>query len=285
MKNNTLSLACKFYKDGCPMQKPHVTNSVKLYVASIKYHFQLDLLMRVKDYFFDRLLDSVVETDPYADENKPDIEEKLIKFDSKREVDKYDLKQENAIIDLYVEAKNPCIILKARNHYSEEFMIYLGNIKVTSQLITEKGKWILSPEKEVRMCSFKIQVEKTELNYKDTKMGSIDTISVDFRQMLHADTLEYIDPLSLNKALWIGLKFSPINVQLSKKQFTYLMKCLDLNINYDDGMRELYDFRLKREFTDVHPIQEDYKGMIIKINMVSVSLSLYFLGEFLTEIV
>lgn len=50
-------------------------------------------------------------------------------------------------------------------------------------------------------------------------------------------------------------------------------------------MRSLYDFRLKREFTDIYPIKEDYRSMIIDINMTCISLSLYFLNEFLTEIV
>lgn len=116
-------------------------------------------------------------------------------------------------------------------------------------------------------------------------MGKIDLIEVDFRQLLHSDMLEFIDPLALNKALTVDLKFSPISVQLSKAQFTYLMKCLDLNINYDDGKKELYDFRLKKEFTEVHQLKDDYRTMIIDINMTCVSLSLYFLNEFLTEIV
>jgi hypothetical protein len=106
-EKNTLSLDCRFYQETCPLKKPQVKSTVKLYVASIKYIFQLDLLMRLKDYFFDRLLDSVTTTDPYGTEKKPDIEEKLIRFSNKREVDEYDLKQENAVIDLHVEAKNP----------------------------------------------------------------------------------------------------------------------------------------------------------------------------------
>ena len=103
--------------------------------------------MRIKDYFFDRFLDSVTDTNPYENEIVSNIEEKLIKFYEKDQVDNYDLKQEDEIIDLYVEAENPCIILRARNHYTEEFTIFLGNIHVTSEMITEKGKWMLSPDK------------------------------------------------------------------------------------------------------------------------------------------
>ena len=80
---------------------------VKIYVASIKYIFQLDYLMRIKDYFFDRFLDSVTDTNPYEDLKKANIEEKLIKFKNKQQVREYNLKQEDEIIDLIVEAKNP----------------------------------------------------------------------------------------------------------------------------------------------------------------------------------
>jgi len=80
---------------------------VKLYVASIKYIFQLDYMMRIKEYFFDRFLESVTDTNPYEDQKIVNIEEKLIKFNTKQQVDDYDLDQEDEIIELIVEAKNP----------------------------------------------------------------------------------------------------------------------------------------------------------------------------------
>lgn len=67
-------------------------------------------------------------------------------------------------------------------------------------------------------------MEETTFSHRDGKMGNINLLKVDFRQLLGSDTLEYIDPLALSKAFVIKLEFSPINVQLSKKQFTYLMK-------------------------------------------------------------
>uniref|UniRef100_A0A7S3J524 Uncharacterized protein n=1 Tax=Euplotes harpa TaxID=151035 RepID=A0A7S3J524_9SPIT len=82
-EKNTLTIDCKFYQDTCPLKKPKMKNMVKLYVASIRYIYQQDLLMRVKDYFFDRLLDSITDTNPYIYELKSDIEEKLIRFESK----------------------------------------------------------------------------------------------------------------------------------------------------------------------------------------------------------
>jgi len=284
-QKNTLSLDCKFYSDTCPLKDTHVTNTVKLYVASIKYIFQFDLMLRIKDYFFERLLDSVTDTDPYESETTSNLEAKLIKFYEKSQVDDYDLKQENAIIDLHLEAENPCIVIKARNHYTDEFMFLLGNIHVTSELHTVKDKWTLSPKKKVRMSSFKIDIENSKFYHNNLQMGTMDMLKVDFRQLVFSELLEYIDPLALNKAFCTDLNFSPITIQLSKVQFTYLMKCLDLNINYDDGMKEQYDFRKKIDFTEVHKIEDDYKTMVFNINMTSVSLSLYFLNEFLSEIV
>jgi len=152
-------------------------------------------------------------------------------------------------------------------------------------MITETGKWKFNSEKSVRVCSFKIGIEETTLYHRDGKMGSCELINIDFRQILHSDSLEYIDPLALNKAMVIDMEFSPIHCQISKNQFTYLMKCMDLNINYDDGMKDLYDFKLKKEFTEINPIKEDYRQMLVKIKMPCISISCYFLNEFLAEIV
>ena len=284
-EKNTLTLDWKFYSEMCPLKKPKVKHTVKLYVGSIKYHYQQDLLLRVKDYFFDRFLDSITSTSPYIQEVKSDIEEKLIKFNTKKEVEEFDLKQEDAIIDLYCDINNPCLILRARNHYTEEFSIHLGNITVSSSMVILKDKWNLCPNKEVRYWNYKISINKTILYHRDGHIGNINKFTVDFQNMLFSEYLEYIDPLSLNRALLIYLDFDEIKAQITKPQFTYLMKCLDLNINYDDGMKDLYDFKLKKEYTELHRIKEDYKYMIIDIKMKWVSLSWYFLNEFLTEIV
>lgn len=76
----------------------------------------------------------------------------------------------------------------------------LGKIYVSSQLLTETGKWVLSPEKTVRVCSFKIDVKDSKFYHSKGQMGKMDLLSVDFRKLVHSDMLEYIDPHALNKA-------------------------------------------------------------------------------------
>ena len=244
-EKNTLTLEWKFYSVNWPLKQPKIKHTVKLFVGSIKYVYQQDLLLRVKDYFFDRFLDSITSTNPYLLEVKSDIEEKLIRFGSKEEVERFDLKQEDSIIDLYCDINSPCLILRARNHYTEEFSIHLGSITVNSSLVILKDKWKYYPEKEVRYWNYKISINKTSLYHRDGHIGNINKFTVDFQNMLFSEYLEYIDPLSLNRALLIYLDFEEINTQITKPQFTYLMKWLDLNINYDDGMKDLYDFKLK----------------------------------------
>lgn len=200
-EKNTLSLDCRFFSDTCPRKPNKRKNLIKLYVASIKYIFQLDYLMRIKDFFFERLLDSVTETNPYADQQELGIEQKLIRFRDSEEVAAFDLNQEDSIIELHVEAKNPCIILRARNHYTEEFTICLGDVHVSSELIIEKNKWALCPKKEVRVCSFLINIEETTFSHRDGKMGKIKLLDVNVKQLVNSDSLEYVDPLALNKAM------------------------------------------------------------------------------------
>jgi hypothetical protein len=176
--------------------------------------------------------------------------------------------------------------LKARNHYTEEFVITLGSIGVRSAIVVRDKKWTLSPEKLVQMASFKINIDDVTLFHNDEELANIEEqFNVTFETILNSESLEYIDPLALNKAMCIYLDFCPIKLKISKQQFTYLMKCLDLNVNYDDGVRELYDFKGKKQFTDLNPIREDYRNLIVDFKLRSISLSLFFLGEFLSEIV
>lgn len=283
-EKNTLSFECRIYDEKCPLLPPKTTSTVKIYVSSIKYIFQQDLLFRVKDYFFDQFLDSLSDTDPYAGQVVSNIEEKLIKFATQKEVEKFDLAQPDACIELFCEIKKPWIVLKARNHYTELFSIFLGNITVNSCIESKQGKWKLWPEKDVKYTLFSIDIGTTTFFYKEELLGSIK-FRVNFYNLIYSPLLEFVDPLALNKSMIINLDFSPIDVKMSKQQFTYLMKCLDLNINYDDGYKELYDFKNKKDYVDRNPIKEDYKYMVVDIKITSLSMSWYFLGEFLTEIV
>ena len=272
---NTLSFDCKLYEPHCPLKRPKVSNTVKVYVSSIKYTYQQDLLFRFKDYFFDKFLDSLADTDPYYDYslNQTNIEEKLIKFKNEREVRTFDLNQPDETIEIHCEIKNPLIIFKARNHYKDEFKIFLGNITVDSSLVTKIKKWRLYQNKPIKFTLYTINVENTTFFHKDDQLGSIKTFTVEFENILYSEIIEFIDPLALDKSLMISLDFCPIDVKMSKEQFTYFMKCIDLNINYDDGFRDYYDFRAKKEFAESHPFEEDYKFMIIESKMTSVSLS------------
>jgi hypothetical protein len=84
-----------------------VKNTVKVLVAPIRYNYQQDLLLRIIDYFFDQFLTSLGDTDPYEylTPKMQNIEEKLINFASKEEVDEFNLEQETEIVDVYVEGK------------------------------------------------------------------------------------------------------------------------------------------------------------------------------------
>ena len=140
-------------------------------------------------------------------------------------------------------------------------------------MVTKIKKWPLSPSKPVNFTLYTISVENTTFYHKYDQLGSIKTFSVDFENILYSEILEFIDPLALDKSIVISLDFCPIDVKMSKEQFTYFMKCLDLNVNYDDGLRDYYDFRAKKEFIESLPFDKDYKFMVIESKITSLSLS------------
>ena len=53
------------YSENCPLHKPNTLSKLKLEVASIKLLFCYEMFMRIIDYFFDKFLWAITDTDPY----------------------------------------------------------------------------------------------------------------------------------------------------------------------------------------------------------------------------
>ena len=77
---------------------------------------------------------------------------------------------------------------------------------------------------------------------------AVDSFNVEFEKLNPSQKLEFIHPLALSQAFRISVGVSPMKAVMAKEHFTYLMKIMDLNITYDDGLQHVYDFRAKHSF-------------------------------------
>ena len=62
---NALHFESILYSENCPLHSPIVTSSLKVEVASIKLLFCYEMSFRVIDYFMDKLLWAITESDYY----------------------------------------------------------------------------------------------------------------------------------------------------------------------------------------------------------------------------
>lgn len=59
----------------------------------------------------------------------------------------------------------------------------------------------------------------------------------------------------LDQSSRFEISLSPIIVNIQQLHFTFLMKCLDLNINYEDCLKDRYQFALIKPVDQVlHPL-------------------------------
>jgi hypothetical protein len=62
---NAIYFESVLYTDKCPLHQPNITSSLTVEVASVKIVYFYEMSFRVIDYFMDKFLWSITETDPY----------------------------------------------------------------------------------------------------------------------------------------------------------------------------------------------------------------------------
>jgi hypothetical protein len=62
---NGIHFGTVMYTDKCPLHKPGVTSSLTVDIASVKIAYYFEMSFRIIDYFFDKFLWAITESDPY----------------------------------------------------------------------------------------------------------------------------------------------------------------------------------------------------------------------------
>jgi hypothetical protein len=74
-------------------------------------------------------------------------------------------------------------------------------------------------------------------------------MKIDFSSLSFSPLLTSIDSHALDKSYHISIEFSPqIHLRLREDIYTYLLRCIDLNLAYTDYMDEKYNFRREEEY-------------------------------------
>jgi hypothetical protein len=65
-QNNAIRFKSVLFTDKCPLHQPGITSSFELDIASVKIVYVFEMSFRIIDYFFDKFLWAITESDPYA---------------------------------------------------------------------------------------------------------------------------------------------------------------------------------------------------------------------------
>ena len=142
-------------------------------------------------------------------------------------------------------------------------------------------------EKKLYVKAFKINCHNCSINFgPDFKISNEPfNLKVTFETLADSPVLAKVDPHMIEKAAHLRLEFDPVLLNLRQDIYTQILRCLDLNINFQDFMEREYYFV---KFYDIEEFFKQLKNVInmrIKIFFKSLQIRLKHLdGSFLSEL-
>ena len=226
-----------------PTTPDNLMSKIQLKIGTIKvYYYNEYLAFRFMDYFLYQFLDSLSPRDSMAESLA--LYEKSKK--SHEGLDLYSVFYCSPFCSVDISIAHPYIYLKPRLHYKDFFLIDLGNLHVWSERKSVVGRW-LKHEKEPMLCEvYHMDTSSLNMNYNDrhTVLNPCK-FNISF-ELVCIEAYDYCNhrPEVLDQSIHLKVA-APETLKLCMKpeHYTYLLKCLDLNINYTDGMSDMYNFR------------------------------------------
>jgi hypothetical protein len=66
LNQNGIIFETHLFNDNCPLRKPGKTSILKVDLAQLKIMYVFEMSFRIIDYFFDKFLWAITESDPYV---------------------------------------------------------------------------------------------------------------------------------------------------------------------------------------------------------------------------
>ena len=136
------------------------------------------------------------------------------------------------------------VYVQPRTSFVDSFLIDFGNLKLTNSLTKRKGRWRNHKDEEMFCSILTLTGEKVSLKFNnDYNISNEFNIFVEFEMPdIPASHFHIHNYKVLNQSLKITMDSSPINLFFKQIHYNFLMKCLDLNINYTDGCAKYFPF-------------------------------------------
>ena len=148
----------------------------------------------------------------------------------------------------------------------------LGKTVITSVTEPVLGRWKSNPDKEVWVTKFLIDMKDMSLKFDSGNF--VITPSFDmkttFEKLNYSPLLEDsynskdIDFTELDISHKISINFSPLIMHLRIDVYTYILRCMDLNINYSDELTKFFQLAIWNDGSDTQKYLVQEKEIVKK---------------------
>jgi len=235
------------YKPTCPdrpLTPENLSSKIEMKIGTVKVEFYNEYIaFRLMDYFFYQFLDSLSPIDSVA--------ESLARYEKNKKPhegkDLYEIVFFGTFASFDLKINQPLIYLRPRLHYKDYFTIDLGNVHMWNERRKVTGRFLKHAD-EATLCDF-YNFDTTGMtityNNEETKILEPAHFLASI-ELLCMEAYDYNnhDPAVLDQSIHIKAE-APAILKLAMKpeHYTYLLKCLDLNINYTDHNSDFFNFR------------------------------------------
>jgi len=239
--------ACKAdivnYLEYCPDKPSDRMSTTKAYIRMMKIDFYNECVsFRFMDYFFYQLLTSLSPRD-YTAESLKIYKERKKPHEGK---DIYEIVYFTPFGAFEIIIEKLLIYLKPRFHYKDYFLIDLGEVRLWNKRQMSAKRWVKYPTKEVLCEWYNVDMSAFSISFNE-KFIILDPCHFVLKLgMICVEAHDYNNhnPAILDQSNHIEME-TPKRMKLNMKpeHYTYLLKCLDLNINYTDNLSDSFNFR------------------------------------------
>jgi len=226
-----------------PLTSENLASKLQIKIGTIKVNYYNEYLTgRFVDYFIYNLLDSLSPYDKVAEDML--LYEKQKK--SHANMDLYDIVFLSSFTSIDFTIHKPLLYLKPRLKYSSYFVIDLGNVHIWNERQRTTGRWLKHEEAKFLCDVYYMDTNALTVNYNE-QYTVIEPCHFFVQiEMPCVEAYDYNEhsPLILDLSKHIKINIPKmLKIQMRPEHYTYLLKCIDLNISYTDKFNDFFNFR------------------------------------------
>eukprot|EP00347_Sterkiella_histriomuscorum_P018285 403346093 len=266
----------------CELRKEGFSSRITMKIKPLTIEYFQESVMRLYQYFFEQFISSLTQTDPYIDykaQYDQMNQKRTIRRDTLKKIP--DLQQIKEIIEMNISIQDMSVKIPDRPDSQNYLYLTLQNLHVTQVLIQKAKRITINPEKKLLVQCFRIGCENVQIKFGEKSYITQEPFSIKvlFEKLSHSELLQRADPLLIEQASHIFINFDPVDLSFNQTVYTGILRCMDLNMNFQDMLPKEYYFIRHQNMEDYFKQLVGVIGMRIKLKFSTLNLGLKHLDD------